>query len=55
MKLKFLFGVALGGGVDALRDDVHEVPAHQAKRLIQRGKAIPAEEDEPSSEKKAKK
>jgi hypothetical protein len=40
VKIKILFGVALGNGVDAYPGDEVEVPNHQALRLVHRGKAV---------------
>ena len=54
MKIKVLFGVSLGGGVDAHPEDVVEVPDYQGRRLIHRGKAVLAEKETATSEKKGK-
>jgi hypothetical protein len=47
MKLKFIHAVALGGGVDAHKGQVHDVPDRQAKSFIRQGKAIRVDELEP--------
>jgi hypothetical protein len=55
MQLLFNSAVALGDGVDAYPEEVHEVPEALALSLIQRGKAVLSEDGVPVQRKRVKK